>query len=279
MSTPRGLTALRPLLDAGARVGAGADNVRDPFNPVGRSDALETASPARHRGASLARRGVTAVTDGARSVMVPAARRRLGRGPRRAPRRARHVPLRGDRGGLGRPLRHPRRRSRLPHDRAVRDRRRSACPFPDPRSELTAVSITAPVATSDRHPARLPRCRDDVPGWHGRPLRRRPHRQARRVRHRRRPLGLRQVDPAAHRLGPRDRLARHGRPSTTTASATSSRTRPCCRGARCRRNVELLAELHGVAEGRARARRPRRRSTSSACTASRSTTRRRSRAA
>jgi cytosine deaminase len=44
VATPRGLTALRALLDAGARLGAGADNVRDPFNGVGRSDALETAS-------------------------------------------------------------------------------------------------------------------------------------------------------------------------------------------------------------------------------------------
>ncbi|MDN4473988.1 amidohydrolase family protein [Demequina zhanjiangensis] len=43
-STPRGLTALRPLLDGGALVSAGADNVRDPFNPIGRSDALETAA-------------------------------------------------------------------------------------------------------------------------------------------------------------------------------------------------------------------------------------------
>lgn len=39
-STPRGLTALRPLLNAGATVGAGADNVRDPFNTMGRSDPL-----------------------------------------------------------------------------------------------------------------------------------------------------------------------------------------------------------------------------------------------
>ncbi len=43
-ATPRGLTALRPLLDAGVRVAAGADNVQDPFNPVGRSDPLETAA-------------------------------------------------------------------------------------------------------------------------------------------------------------------------------------------------------------------------------------------
>lgn len=43
-SPSRGLTAVRALLDAGAVLAAGADNVRDPFNPVGRSDALETAA-------------------------------------------------------------------------------------------------------------------------------------------------------------------------------------------------------------------------------------------
>lgn len=41
---PRGLTALDPLLDAGALVAAGGDNVQDPFNLVGRSDPLETAA-------------------------------------------------------------------------------------------------------------------------------------------------------------------------------------------------------------------------------------------
>ncbi|MEV4419316.1 amidohydrolase family protein [Patulibacter sp. NPDC049589] len=43
-SPPRGLTAIRALLDAGVVVAAGADNVRDPFNAVGRSDAMETAA-------------------------------------------------------------------------------------------------------------------------------------------------------------------------------------------------------------------------------------------
>ena len=43
-ATPRGLTALRAFQDAGVLVAAGADNVQDPFNPVGRSDPLETAS-------------------------------------------------------------------------------------------------------------------------------------------------------------------------------------------------------------------------------------------
>jgi cytosine deaminase len=69
VSTPRGLTALRPLLDAGVRVGAGADNVRDPFNPVGRSDALETASLLVTAGHLSLEEAYTAVSDGARSVM------------------------------------------------------------------------------------------------------------------------------------------------------------------------------------------------------------------
>lgn len=69
VATPRGLTALRPLLDAGAIVGAGADNVRDPFNPLGRSDALETAAllvVAGHLGLEEAWH---LVSNGAREVM------------------------------------------------------------------------------------------------------------------------------------------------------------------------------------------------------------------
>jgi cytosine deaminase len=44
VSPPRGLTAVRSLLDAGATLAAGADNVRDPFCAMGRLDALETAA-------------------------------------------------------------------------------------------------------------------------------------------------------------------------------------------------------------------------------------------
>ncbi|MEM1334129.1 MAG: amidohydrolase family protein, partial [Actinomycetota bacterium] len=40
---PRGLTAVAELIDAGANVAAGADNLQDPFNPVGRACAFETA--------------------------------------------------------------------------------------------------------------------------------------------------------------------------------------------------------------------------------------------
>jgi cytosine deaminase len=70
VSTPRGLTALRPLLDAGVRVAAGADNVRDPFNPVGRSDALETASLLVTAGHLTLAEAYDAVSVGARSVMA-----------------------------------------------------------------------------------------------------------------------------------------------------------------------------------------------------------------
>jgi cytosine deaminase len=40
---PRGLTAVAALRAAGAHVAAGADNVQDPFNPLGRLDPFETA--------------------------------------------------------------------------------------------------------------------------------------------------------------------------------------------------------------------------------------------
>jgi len=43
-AVPRGLTAVAALLDAGVSVVAGGDNVEDPFNPLGRSDPLETAA-------------------------------------------------------------------------------------------------------------------------------------------------------------------------------------------------------------------------------------------
>jgi cytosine/creatinine deaminase len=40
----RGLTAVAALRQAGVPIAAGADNIRDPFNPLGRTDPLETAS-------------------------------------------------------------------------------------------------------------------------------------------------------------------------------------------------------------------------------------------
>lgn len=41
---PRGLTAVASLRAAGVRVAAGADNLQDPFNPVGRACPFETAA-------------------------------------------------------------------------------------------------------------------------------------------------------------------------------------------------------------------------------------------
>jgi cytosine/creatinine deaminase len=40
---PRGLTAVRTLLEAGVTVASGSDNVQDVFNPVGRGDPIATA--------------------------------------------------------------------------------------------------------------------------------------------------------------------------------------------------------------------------------------------
>ncbi len=79
VGTPRGLTALRSLLDAGVRVAAGADNVRDPFNPVGRGDALETASLLVTAGHLSPAEAYALVSDGARDVLgLPAAGPRPG---------------------------------------------------------------------------------------------------------------------------------------------------------------------------------------------------------
>jgi cytosine deaminase len=69
VSTPRGITPVRELLDAGVRVAAGADNVRDPFNPLGRSDALETAMLLVAASHLTIAEAYAAVSDSARSVM------------------------------------------------------------------------------------------------------------------------------------------------------------------------------------------------------------------
>ena len=73
VGTPRGLTAIDALLDAGAVVAAGADNVQDPFNLVGRSDPLETAAlmvMAGHR-----------LPDDAYDMVSNVARRAMGLAP------------------------------------------------------------------------------------------------------------------------------------------------------------------------------------------------------
>ncbi|MPQ98350.1 amidohydrolase family protein [Modestobacter sp. I12A-02628] len=72
---PRGLTAVRTLLEAGATLGAGGDNLRDPFNPMGRADACEAASLLVAAGHLSSREAWDAVSTGARRCMglpVPA---------------------------------------------------------------------------------------------------------------------------------------------------------------------------------------------------------------
>ena len=65
----RGLTALRPLLDAGVTVAGGGDNLRDPFNPLGRADPLETASLLVTAGHLTPEEAYAAVSTGARAAM------------------------------------------------------------------------------------------------------------------------------------------------------------------------------------------------------------------
>jgi cytosine deaminase len=68
-ATPRGLTALRALHEAGAKVAAGADNVQDPFNLVGRSDPLETASLLVMAGHMLPEEAYAMVSTNVREMM------------------------------------------------------------------------------------------------------------------------------------------------------------------------------------------------------------------
>lgn len=67
--TPRGITALRALLAAGVTVAAGGDNVRDPFNPMGRADPFETTSLLITAGHLDAAEALHAVTGGARQIL------------------------------------------------------------------------------------------------------------------------------------------------------------------------------------------------------------------
>lgn len=78
-ATPRGITPITRLRAAGVAVAAGADNVRDPFNPLGRSDALETAMLAVVAGHVDPDVAVSLVTDDARAVLgLPPAGPRVG---------------------------------------------------------------------------------------------------------------------------------------------------------------------------------------------------------
>lgn len=73
--TPRGLTALGPLLAAGVTVAGGGDNVQDPFNPVGSGDPLDTAALLVLAGHLTISQAYEAVSRSARLAMgLPAVR-------------------------------------------------------------------------------------------------------------------------------------------------------------------------------------------------------------
>jgi cytosine deaminase len=73
-AAPRGITALRALLEAGVLVAGGGDNVQDFFHPLGCGDALQTASLLVVGGHLDVPTAYRLVSEGARSVMgLPAA--------------------------------------------------------------------------------------------------------------------------------------------------------------------------------------------------------------
>ncbi len=69
IGVPRGLTALRPLLVAGANLAAGGDNMQDPFNTMGRGDPMETAALLVMAGHLRPEEAYEAVSAGARRAM------------------------------------------------------------------------------------------------------------------------------------------------------------------------------------------------------------------
>jgi len=68
-AAPRGMTAVRRLMDAGVTVAAGGDNLQDPFNLMGRADPLETASLLVVAGHLLPPEAFAAVTSVSRRLM------------------------------------------------------------------------------------------------------------------------------------------------------------------------------------------------------------------
>ncbi len=76
---PRGLTAVSALRKAGVSVAAGADNLQDPFNPVGNGDPLETACLLVLAAHQLPGDAFAAISNVAKSVMgLPGTEIRVG---------------------------------------------------------------------------------------------------------------------------------------------------------------------------------------------------------
>jgi cytosine deaminase len=67
--TPRGLTAIQALVEAGATLAAGGDNVQDVFNPIGCGDPLQTAQLVMAAGQQDADTAYRLVSEAARAVM------------------------------------------------------------------------------------------------------------------------------------------------------------------------------------------------------------------
>lgn len=79
VGTPRALTAIGALRTAGVNVAAGADNLQDPFNPVGRGDCLETASLMVMVGHLLPHDAYATVSNAVRAAMgLPVAGTEIG---------------------------------------------------------------------------------------------------------------------------------------------------------------------------------------------------------
>jgi cytosine/creatinine deaminase len=66
---PRGLTAVEALRNAGANVAAGADNLQDPFNPLGRACPFETAGLMVMTAHLLPQEAWATVTDNAARIL------------------------------------------------------------------------------------------------------------------------------------------------------------------------------------------------------------------
>ena len=78
-SMPRSIAPIDVLREAGVRVALGGDNVQDPFNPVGRSDPLETAALAIMASHQLPPDAFDLVSNGVRRVLgVPEVRLAVG---------------------------------------------------------------------------------------------------------------------------------------------------------------------------------------------------------
>ena len=153
-ATPRGLTAMPALRAAGATVAAGGDNLRDPFHPVGRGDALEVAAlmvTCAHIDPVVA---LETVTTAPRATLGLAPVRDCPGLPRRPGRAARRRRPRGARRGERAPHRLASRPRRRPHHRERRGRPAfSSGALSGPASNPTRTGRSRSMTMATRAPA------------------------------------------------------------------------------------------------------------------------------